>query len=301
MRIILLGYENHLLASSPRLKSAAKRLGVDFSIESPDSISVHVKETLTSITLHDKVLDCDILIPRGTSPVSPFLNTALTIANHLGATVINPPSTIRVCEDKLLTALSLSSAGVPQLPTSCLLPGGEFVQYDGPVYLKPAWESRGRGVTRHISSGSVLKSLQKIREIPLSAPLVQHLIIQPAATTFGVDYRVLVANNIVIAIIERRAVNNNPVSSGTGSKKRSLKLDEEPDLCSIGLEASRAVGAVFAGVDVVRHEGRLCVLEINASPGLTITGKLARINLEEVLLASAIQAHSKLNSLPLTL
>jgi len=288
MHVIILGYEEHLLASPTRLHAAEAHLGIQLSIESPDDLSVDIVGSQTKVMLHGEPLHCDVILPRGTTPVSPFLDTALTIATRAGITVINSPDTIRACEDKLRTAVLLADAGIPQLPTTGLLPGGHIhsLSWEGMVYTKPVWASRGRDITRHTSVTEANNALTAMRRESLQGPVVQHLVAQPAAVGTGSDYRVLVINGEPIAVIERRTIDDSPVSTGEGSSKRSIPVSSEPDLCALALTATKAVGAFYAGVDIIFHENVPCVLEVNASPGLNVTSRLAHLDLEEILLSS---------------
>jgi len=271
MKVVILGYEGHLLASPTRLRDAAVRLGIDLSVESPDDLSVCVRGSEVVVTLGGAPLGCDALIPRGTVPVGPFLDVALSAVADSGTVVVNSPPAIRICEDKLRTAVVLARAGIPQLATAGVLPGGVCPPWPEPVYVKPAWGRLGRGVVRFGSVRDANLALSEFRRVPVSGPLVQHLVVQPAALSFGVDYRVLVARGAAVAAVERRVIDGGAVSTGGASRKQLVPVGEGEDLCALGVSAAEAVGADFAGVDVVVHDGVPHVLEVNASPGLEVT------------------------------
>lgn len=71
-------------------------------------------------------------------------------------------------------------------------------------------------------------------------------------------------------------------------------MTDIPDVIDVATQAARALGLVFGGVDVIVHNGRAVVLEVNAWPGLAVQHRgdtLARALVNEVV--SALQQESQ--------
>jgi glutathione synthase/RimK-type ligase-like ATP-grasp enzyme len=170
------------------------------------------------------------------------------------------------------TTRALQRAGVPVLPTVGVVPG-DGVQVSGvlpdrAMVVKPARASKARGVQSFTSVDEAQGSLRAGRE--LVAGMVDHQLVQPRASGAGCDYRVVVADGEVVAVTCRQAptgefITNHP--DGTVDDVFPPFADHR-QVVEVAVAAAEALELDFAGVDVIHHDGRAVVLEVNAWPGL---------------------------------
>jgi len=216
-----------------------------------------------------------------------------------GARIVPDVRAASLCADKVTCTSVLVSNGVPAMPTVSVVPGvgvnlsgGESLFGSRPVVVKPARASKGRGVTKFDTWLDAEVALSST--VPLIAGMVDHQVVQPLATGAGCDFRVVVAErgrgHEVVALTRRRAPTNEFVTNAPGA------LVEDVDMTSLDAEriaapavlAARALGLCFAGVDVIEHEGKMVVLEVNAWPGLAPEQR--GTSLADALLDAALRA-----------
>jgi RimK family alpha-L-glutamate ligase len=89
--------------------------------------------------------------------------------------------------------------------------------------------------------------------------------LQRAIEHDGRDVRAFVVGGRVVAAIERRAPGWR-TNMAQGAEARALVLPEA--WADLAVRAAKAVGAVYAGVDLLpAHDGTVYVLEVNGIPG----------------------------------
>jgi tetrahydromethanopterin:alpha-L-glutamate ligase len=130
----------------------------------------------------------------------------------------------------------------------------------GKVVAKPIFGSQGKGMAKLESSQPNLKS-------KLAALLKERglLYLQQFVPNPGRDIRVFVVGEEALGAIYR--------ISQTGSFISNLSQGGTPLMCeltdvmqALAVNAAKAVGADFAGVDLIEGDERLFVLEVNATP-----------------------------------
>lgn len=179
-----------------------------------------------------------------------------------GVAVWNDARAIERCVDKSATAFLLAASGLPT-PETWTVEGAEAARdvvagAAGELVLKPLFGAQGRGLMRIVAPADL--------PAPEAVGGVYHLqrYIPPAPAGFC-DYRLLVCRGGVIAAMARRSENwiTNIQRGGKPSR-----LAPPADLADLAIRAARAVGADYAGVDLIRDAaGRALVLEVNSMPG----------------------------------
>lgn len=125
------------------------------------------------------------------------------------------------------------------------------------LVLKPLFGACGRG----------LRLLASVDELPPPEAVAGVYYLQrfvAERTTEGRDWRVLVSGGRALAAMERRAAHwiTNHARGG-----RCLPALLTPELARLAEAATAAVGAAYAGVDLIHApDGRLLVLEVNGVP-----------------------------------
>lgn len=273
-RLLVIGYPDRLVADHRALVESATEAGFAVDFVSPSSLSLTVGIAGTRVLVDGQHRVPDVVLPRGVNRPWPFVAQVLDAWENEGVRVVPSRSSADLCADKLVTSMTLARHGVPILPTIGVAPGPDnvIVGLDGRVVAKPARASKGRGVEMFHSPDDAQVSLRQSRS--LRAGMVDHHVVQPAATGAGIDYRVVIADSgdrpNIVAVTRRIAPSGDFVTNRPGSIVEDVHDPESvvPEICAVAVDAVRALGLVFGGVDVIEHDGRPVILEVNAWPGL---------------------------------
>jgi RimK family alpha-L-glutamate ligase len=194
----------------------------------------------------------------------------------LGVAVVNGARTIERCVDKGMTSFLLAAAGLPTPPAwtveseaaaraivaSETAAGHELV-------LKPLFGSQGRGLLR----------LAAAEDLPPAETVagVWHLQRFVGRQADWEDFRVLVVGDRAIAAMRRRGLSWT-TNIRQGGRPEPVALT--PALAEPALAAARAVGADYAGVDLIEDAaGRLQILEVNSNPAWQGLQSVAEIDI----------------------
>lgn len=229
--------------------------------------------------------DCDAalvrIIPRGSLEQIVFRVDALHWLERLDVAVMNAANAIERSVDKFYTSALLEAAGLPtprtvvaeDLDTAM----AAFAEM-GDVIVKPLFGSNGRGMVR-VGDEEIAYRVFRALELERAVYYVQQAIPHP-----GRDVRALVVGGDVVAAAWRSAPGwrTNVARGG-----KATKADLPREWVELSLRAAHAVGADYAGVDLLpAADGRVYVLEVNAIPGWR--GLQATTDVD---LAGAIVAH----------
>lgn len=179
--------------------------------------------------------------------------TALSLAGALdavGARIVNPYPVAAACRDKIVQTRALAAAGVP-VPQSWLVTDPIQVAphlLDGPLIVKDPRGSRGRGL-------HVLHERAGLADLDQEPWLVMRY--HPPE---GPDLKLYRIGEEIFCV-ER------PFPARTLREKRGRLLPVTAELEAIVRRCGDAFGIDVYGVDVVRHQGRLWVVDMSAFPG----------------------------------
>jgi RimK family alpha-L-glutamate ligase len=214
------------------------------------------------------VLDADAvlarIIPDGSLEQIIFRVDVLHWIEERGVPVMNSPRAIERSVDKFYTTALLQEAGLPTPETVVCEGVGDAmaaVRAMGDVIVKPIFGSMGHGMVR-VSDPDVafrvLRSLQQVRAV---------FYVQRAVDHGGRDVRVFVVGGNVLGAIERRAPDGEWRTNVSGGAT-ARPFDLPPAWAELALRATAAVGADYAGVDLLpSRDGAVFVLEVNGIPG----------------------------------
>jgi RimK family alpha-L-glutamate ligase len=202
------------------------------------------------------------IIPSGSLEQIIFRVDALHRLEDRGIGVVNSPRAIERTVDKFWTSTLLEQCGIPTPETVvCDNPEEAIAAYRtlGDVIVKPLFGSMGLGMVRvsdEEMAFRVFRTIEQIRGVYYVQRTVDH---------DGTDMRAFVLGGRVIAAIERRAAGWR-TNLARGGAARGLSLSEE--LSALAVRAAAAVGADYAGVDLLTgRDGTTYVLEVNGIPG----------------------------------
>jgi ribosomal protein S6--L-glutamate ligase len=296
-RLVVVGYPTRLVADHAVLVEAAEAAGFDTEVVAPGRLALDVVGSTIDVLVDGIPSRPDVVLPRGVNRPWPFVQQVLTTWASQGVAVVPSVQAADLCADKLTTARVLAAADVPVLHTVGVV-ADEGVDLaalasDGPLVAKPARASKGRGIDEFASAADAETSLAATR--PLQAGMVDHRVVQPRASAWGVDYRVVVARDRgplrVVAVTERQAPAGVLVTNAHGTTV--IDVDPEAathaDVVLVAMAAARALQLDFGGIDVIRHHGRAVVLEANTWPGLAAEERGRE--LADALVATALRRH----------
>ena len=216
-------------------------------------------------------------MPPGSLEQVVYRMDALARLEAAGVTVFNPAKAIECAVDKYLATVRLEAAGLPVPPTivcedaETALAG--FDELGGDVVVKPIFGSEGRGILRVSDPDLALRTFRTLERLDAV------LYIQRYIPHEGCDVRVMVLDGRVLGAMRRCSSSD----FRTNVSRAATTLPHDPtDLeAAWALRAAQAVGARFAGVDILydalsspqRKQG-FCdrsstgyVIEVNAVPG----------------------------------
>lgn len=302
--LIILGYSERLADDHNAILSVANEHGLTARLVTPSQVSLHIDETGEHVRVDGQHCVPRAVVPRGINRPWPMLKQILECWYSDGARIVPSITAADICADKITTSRALSRAGVPVLPTIGIIPGGDVDIHTlqtlsgSEVLTKPARGSKARGVTRFADANDAHRHLAQTHA--LQDGVVDHQVVQPVASSAGVDYRVVVAGTghpRVVAVTRRTAPQDDFITNRPHASVEDCDdiIDLIPDVADVATRAAQALGLVFGGVDVIVHHGRAAVLEVNAWPGLAVQHRgdaLARALVEEVMTALQHDRHT---------
>jgi [lysine-biosynthesis-protein LysW]--L-2-aminoadipate ligase len=180
-----------------------------------------------------------------------------------GVDVRNPPGTLIVAHDKLLTARTLRLAGLPHPHTTLLSPALPAAVPELPLVLKPRFGSWGRDVERCSTTeelDAALVRLQQKHWFREHGALAQELVERR-----GWDLRIVVAGGRVVGAA-RRVARRGEWRTNAALGARVEPVDPPPTARGLALAAARAAHADLVGVDLLpAPNGGFLVLELNGA------------------------------------
>ncbi len=205
----------------------------------------------------------------------------------LGVPVWNPAAAIERCVDKSTTSFVLDRAGVPTPPTFAvegLVAAQAIAERElrrARLVLKPLFGAQGRGIVM-IDAVSELPPEEEVGGVDY----LQHYVARPGPPFR--DFRVFVCAGKVVAMMSRRGaawITN--VSQG--GVPEPVDVTERALLERLAVAAAKAVGARFAGVDLVRaQDGAVFVLEVNSMPAWSGLQTVSETNIADAIAAGLL-------------
>ncbi|MBZ9966332.1 RimK family alpha-L-glutamate ligase [Mesorhizobium sp. BR1-1-2] len=202
--------------------------------------------------------------------------------SRLSVPVWNSAQAVERCVDKSMTTFLLKNAGLPTPPTFAvegLAAAKEIAARElpeGPLVLKPLFGAQGRGI-RLIRTLSDLPAADEVN----SVYYLQHYVSR-AGPPFR-DFRVFICASETVAMMSRSS-DDWITNVNRGGVPEPVSGHGEAELAALAVAASAAVGADFAGVDIVRaDDGSLFVLEVNSMPAWSGLQSVVAVNIAEAI------------------
>jgi RimK family alpha-L-glutamate ligase len=202
------------------------------------------------------------LIPPGSLDQIVFRIDCLHLLAEAGLPVINSPRALERTIDKHWSSHLLQRAGIPTPRTIAAESFDDAMRAFrelGDAVVKPLLGSGGRGIFRVSNEDLAYRSFRAL-ELARAVFYLQEFVPHGLA-----DLRLFVIGDRVVAAARRVSDGwKTNVAAGASAEPYEPRSPER----DLALGACRAVGADYAGVDLVNaDDGRLLVLEVNGIPG----------------------------------
>lgn len=189
----------------------------------------------------------------------------------MGIRVFNTASAIEISDDKIKTYLHLDAHDIP-MPLTIIAPktfGFDFTDSDmfiqkvkeqltHPFIIKEAFGSFGEQVYLVKNDSDLREVLQIVKKAPF---MFQQFI----DTSYGIDLRLQVVGDEVIAAMKRESEDDFRANITSGGNMLPYEPTEQEK--KLAIQATKAIGADFAGVDLLfgkQNERLVCEVNSNA-------------------------------------
>jgi RimK family alpha-L-glutamate ligase len=228
-------------------------------------------------------------VPGGTLEQVTFRLGILHALKALGIPVYNDAQAIERTVDKSMTSFLLHRAGVPTPPTwatesaaqaRAVLRSESAAGFE--LVIKPLFGSQGTGL-RRLAADMDIPGMELYRNVCY----LQRYIDSGAGRWH--DHRIFVVAGRAVAAMVRRGISwVNNVAKGA----RCEPLELTAELAQLAEAAARAVGAGYAGVDIVRdRDGRPWVIEVNGIPAWKGLQSVVGVDIAAALVDDFIRRH----------
>ncbi|OOR99174.1 ribosomal protein S6 modification protein [Haemophilus paracuniculus] len=284
MRFLMLCRELRLY-SCQRLKQACEQRGIELDILDPSRFLLNIggnEGRAECYYQHNALFEpadlrplpnYDGILPRFGTTSTEMGCRVLHFFEANGVPVLNNANAFRLARDKWQSLQALAAQQIP-VPNSSF--SGELVSVSAviekqsfPTVLKTLSGSQGIGVMLAENSANAKAILETLKQANV-ATLTQQFM----AEAKGQDIRAFVIGDQVVATMARQGARGEfraNIHRGGQGQKITLNQAEQ----QLAVRASQAIGLDVAGVDLIRTELGLMVLEVNASAGLEMIEKVS--------------------------
>ena len=211
-----------------------------------------------------------------------------------GIKLFNNTEAIVRCDDKMLTHISLSNAGI-KMPTTisstlCYHDDGnrDYLKYvektlGYPLIIKENYGSLGKQVYLVNNSAELRQIEDKLIHVP-------HLFQEFVSSSKGVDYRLIVIGNKVVAYMKRE--NKNSYLSNLAAGGRAYVTELPQEYFDMAVKASEILDLDYCGVDIlIGPKGEPILSEVNSNAfyegiekvtGINVAGEYAKYILSKL-------------------
>jgi gamma-F420-2:alpha-L-glutamate ligase len=213
------------------------------------------------------------------------------VAQSRGVVPLNPIASVEVADDKAKTYLTLMSANIPQVPTELIDLNLESLQFFFrvnvvPTIFKMRHGGQGRWVRLICEESQILTVFEEFNQEGIGPILAQPFIEEAN----GESIRVIVTGGEVVAASVRRATQDwrSNISLGGVQEKYALSTYES----DVAIAATKALGLGHAGVDLIKMEEGIKVLEVNACPDFTSMRNISSVDIAEAVITATLKARN---------
>ena len=269
--IALLSYPDTTPQNVTLLRAAAAKRGIRLDEWIPHRISVWCADGRTEALYENSPREPAVIIHRTVARLQALVIPALRLWAEKGSVIVNDLPASVASRDKLATAIRLTEAGLPTVPSLGFLPW-ESVDIDrlpaGATVVKPAHGLQGRGVSFFASRAEAQTQARTIAWGDAQDLVSEYYLAQPATGVSGQDIRAYVVDAACVALARRKSAQPGEPRANMTLGAVATALPLEHPAAALAVAATRALGLDYAGVDLLEAEdGQLQILEVDAWAG----------------------------------
>jgi RimK family alpha-L-glutamate ligase len=294
-RIILLSYEDVTPHNVLSFRRAAAERNIRLGEWIPHRISVWCGDGRAEPLYENTPQDPGVIIHRTVSRLQGIVVPALRLWERSGSRILNDLSASSLARDKLATAVKLTEAGLPIVPSLGFFPWEETVfsglPPDGTV-IKPAHGRQGRGISFFATRDEAEAEARAIQWGEAREIFSENYLAQPVIGPAGQDIRAYVVNGICVALARRTARDPHERRANLTLGAVATALSLRHPAAALAVAATEAIGLDFAGVDMVEDADQgLQILEVDAwagfagleqATGADISGRILDMAMEKL-------------------
>ena len=240
-------------------------------------IEVNTGGELEVLYKGEKLGEYDCVYIKGSFRYQPIMRAIATAFYGKTYTPVSPHA-FTVGHDKVLTQLDLQKNKIP-MPKTYLASSSEAAKkvlekINYPIVMKFPSGTQGKGVMfadSFASASSMMDALSALR---------QPFLIQEFVETGGVDTRVIVVGDKVIASMCRESQEGEMRANiHAGGSGKACELDSYTK--KIAVEAAKVIGADICAVDKLDSAKGPVIIELNLSPGLQGITKATKVDVAD--------------------
>jgi ribosomal protein S6--L-glutamate ligase len=293
--IVLLSYPDVTQGNVTLLRAAAAERDIRLHEWVPHQISVWCANGHMEPFYENSSKPPTLIIHRTIARLQGLVIPALRLWEKRGSVILNDLTASVDSRDKLVTAIRLTEAGLPTVPSFGFLPWEE-VNFDhlpsGMTVIKPAHGLQGRGISFFGSRHEAEAEARRIRWSGADDILSEYYLAQPAVGRLGQDIRAYVVGDACVALARRTATEpgERRANITLGAVASALPLDHPA--AGLAVAAATALGLDYAGVDLLETiDGGLRILEVDAwagfsglqnATGADVSGRILDLALEKL-------------------
>jgi RimK family alpha-L-glutamate ligase len=269
--VILLSYDDVTPHNVRSLRRAAADRNIQLREWIPHRISVWCGGGQVEPLYENAPQEPGVIIHRTISRLQGIVVPALRLWERNGSRIINDLSASVLARDKLATAMKLTEAGLPVVPSLAFFPWEESAFSclpSGRTVMKPAHGRQGQGVAFFASRDEAEAEARAIQWGGAREILSEHTLAQPVIGPAGQDIRAYVVNGTCVAVARRTARDPHERRANMTLGAVATPLPLGHPAAALAVAATEAVGLDYAGVDMVEDaDGGLQILEVDAWAG----------------------------------
>lgn len=295
MRIGILcfrSYDAYDFKTELRLKEAAEERGHEATLLQVPLMSFHPEGNILLEGAPLRPFDGFISRARVIDQVENRL-FVLKQLEEQGHCVLNGYEALVQSKNKWFATEALKKSGLAILPTwvvedeAVALQTAETIGY--PVVVKAPYGTFGLSVEKAENPEELREKLWRFWKPSFITPLLLQAFVSEAG---GKDLRINVVGDRVVGAIERSAV--------SGDFRANMELggtaeayEPSPELAILALNAVRALGLDYAGVDLILTSKGPAILEVNGNPGFLRITKITGLDVAGSIIELAVSRFQK--------
>lgn len=206
-----------------------------------------------------------------------------SLLEKCGFILFNSAEAVRICDNKMLTHLTLTNKGI-KMPITINYPL-TYTNGDRKEFLKRVIETIGFPLIVKNSYGSLGEQVhlvhneEELEEISSKLHFTQHIYQQYINTSFGKDLRIVLVNKKVVASMQRVAQNEGEFRSNIETGGLGFIVEVPQDFAQLAIKTATALNIDYCGLDILYGENNQPILlEVNANAFFSPIEKFSKTN-----------------------